>query len=45
MAKIKKDRMGSMSGMKASDKRVGPVDPQGAMPQFPGLNVIFFTVF
>jgi len=30
MAKIKKDRMGSLSGMKASDKRVGPVDPQGA---------------
>ena len=30
MAKIKKDRMGSMSGMKASDKRVGPVDPNGA---------------
>ena len=30
MAKIKKDRMGSMSGMKASDKRVGPVDPKGA---------------
>jgi hypothetical protein len=30
MAKIKKDRMGSLSGLKASDKRVGPVDPQGA---------------
>jgi len=30
MAKITKDRMGSMSGMKASDKRVGPIDPQGA---------------
>jgi len=30
MAKIKKAGMGSMSGLKASDKRVGPVDPQGA---------------
>jgi hypothetical protein len=30
MAKIKKSGMGSMSGLKASDKRVGPVDPQGA---------------
>ena len=30
MAKITKDRMGSLSGMKASDKRVGPIDPQGA---------------
>ena len=30
MATVKKDRMGSLSGMKASDKRVGPVDPQGA---------------
>lgn len=30
MAKIKKSAMGSMSGLKASDKRVGPVDPQGA---------------
>jgi hypothetical protein len=30
MAKITKDRMGSLSGMKASTKRVGPVDPQGA---------------
>ena len=30
MAKIQKDRMGSLSGMKASDKRVGPIDPQGA---------------
>jgi len=30
MAKITKDRMGSLSGMKASDKRVGPVDPNGA---------------
>jgi hypothetical protein len=30
MAKVKKDRMGSLSGMKASDKRVGPVDPNGA---------------
>jgi hypothetical protein len=30
MAKIKKSGMGSLSGLKASDKRVGPVDPQGA---------------
>lgn len=30
MAKIKKSAMGSMSGLKASDKRVGPVDPKGA---------------
>jgi hypothetical protein len=30
MAKIKKAAMGSMSGLKASDKRVGPVDPLGA---------------
>jgi len=30
MATVKKDRMGSLSGMKASDKRVGPVDPNGA---------------
>ena len=30
MAKVKKSGMGSMSGLKASDKRVGPVDPQGA---------------
>ena len=30
MAKIKKAAMGSMSGLKASDKRVGPVDPNGA---------------
>jgi hypothetical protein len=30
MAKIKKAGMGSMSGLKASDKRVGPVDPYGA---------------
>jgi hypothetical protein len=30
MAKVKKDRMGSLSGLKASDKRVGPVDPNGA---------------
>jgi hypothetical protein len=30
MATVKKDRMGSLSGMKASDKRVGPIDPQGA---------------
>jgi len=30
MAKIKKAGMGSMSGLKASDKRVGPVDPNGA---------------
>jgi hypothetical protein len=30
MATVKKDRMGSLSGMKASDKRVGPIDPMGA---------------
>jgi hypothetical protein len=32
MGKIKKskDGMGSMSGLKASDKRVGPIDPNGA---------------
>jgi hypothetical protein len=30
MAKIKKSGMGSMSGLIASDKRVGPIDPQGA---------------
>ena len=32
MGKIKKskDGMGSMSGLNASDKRVGPIDPQGA---------------
>jgi len=30
MAKIKKSAIGSMSGLKASDKRVGPVDPAGA---------------
>jgi hypothetical protein len=32
MAKIKKskDGMGSMSGLDASDMRVGPIDPQGA---------------
>lgn len=32
MAKIKKskDGMGSLSGLKASDKRVGPIDPMGA---------------
>jgi len=30
MAKVKKDSMGSMSGLKASDKRVGPIDPMGA---------------
>ena len=30
MAKIKKSGMGSMSGLKASDNRVGPIDPQGA---------------
>jgi hypothetical protein len=30
MATVKKDRMGSLSGLKASDKRVGPVDPNGA---------------
>jgi hypothetical protein len=30
MAKVKKSGIGSMSGLKASDKRVGPVDPNGA---------------
>jgi hypothetical protein len=30
MAKIKKSGMGSLSGLDASDKRVGPIDPQGA---------------
>lgn len=30
MAKIKKAGMGSLSGLDASDKRVGPVDPKGA---------------
>jgi len=30
MAKIKKAGMGSLSGLKAPDKRVGPVDPNGA---------------
>jgi hypothetical protein len=30
MAKVKKSAMGSLSGLKASDKRVGPVDPNGA---------------
>lgn len=30
MAKVKKSGMGSMSGLKASNKRVGPVDPMGA---------------
>jgi len=32
MGKIKKskDGMGSMSGLNASDKRVGPIDPNGA---------------
>lgn len=32
MAKIRKskDGMGSMSGLNASDKRVGPIDPNGA---------------
>ena len=30
MAKVKKSGMGSMSGLKASNKRVGPVDPKGA---------------
>ena len=30
MATVKKDRMGSLSGMKASNKRVGPIDPNGA---------------
>lgn len=30
MAKIKKSGMGSMSGLDASDMRVGPIDPQGA---------------
>ena len=30
MATAKKSGMGSLSGLKASNKRVGPVDPQGA---------------
>lgn len=30
MAKVKKSGMGSLSGLKASDKRVGPIDPNGA---------------
>lgn len=30
MAKVKKSGMGSMSGLDASNKRVGPVDPSGA---------------
>lgn len=30
MARIKKAKLGSMSGLDASDKRVGPVDPSGA---------------
>lgn len=32
MAKVKKskDGMGSLSGLNASDKRVGPIDPNGA---------------
>ena len=30
MAKIKKSGMGSLSGLNASDKRVGPIDPNGA---------------
>ena len=30
MAKIKKSGMGSMSGLIASDKRVGHIDPNGA---------------
>jgi hypothetical protein len=30
MAKIKKAQMGSMSGLNAPEKRVGPVDPNGA---------------
>lgn len=30
MAKVKKSGMGSLSGLNASDKRVGPIDPNGA---------------
>lgn len=30
MAKVKKSGLGSMSGLDASNKRVGPVDPSGA---------------
>lgn len=30
MAKIKKSSVGSLSGLTASDKRVGPIDPNGA---------------
>lgn len=30
MAKVKKSGLGSMSGLDASNKRVGPVDPMGA---------------
>jgi len=31
MAKMmKKAKMGSLSGLKASNKRVGPIDPKGA---------------
>ncbi len=30
MARIKKSKLGSLSGLDASDKRVGPVDPSGA---------------
>ena len=30
MATVKKSGSGSLSGLKASNKRVGPVDPKGA---------------
>ena len=30
MAAVKKQSSGSLSGLKASNKRVGPVDPKGA---------------
>lgn len=30
MAKVKKSGLGSLSGLDASNKRVGPVDPSGA---------------
>jgi hypothetical protein len=30
MAKVKKSALGSLSGLDASNKRVGPVDPSGA---------------
>ena len=30
MAKVKKSELGSLSGLDASNKRVGPIDPSGA---------------